>query len=293
MATTLHFTKGQGTGNDFVLFADPDGRLDLTPAQIADICDRHFGVGADGVIRAVRSRHLPEGAESLAEDEGAEWFMDYYNADGSVAEMCGNGIRVYVRFLIESGLAELADGDTLPIGTRGGGRDEQRNLTGFQVDLGRWALSGGEPLVRARELPVARPGLGLDVGNPHVVVALADEEELDAADLTYIPHLDPAPSEGANVEFVVPREPLVKDGIGRIRMRVHERGSGETLSCGTGAAAAALATRYWAGDGAPNNWRVDVPGGTVGVRMFPTEDGEHVALSGPAELVFEGELELN
>jgi diaminopimelate epimerase len=276
-----------------VLFADPDGRVDLSPTQIADICDRHFGVGADGVIRAVRSRHLPEGAEALAEDEGAEWFMDYYNADGSVAEMCGNGIRVYVRFLLESGLAELADGDTLPIGTRGGVRDVQRNLTGFQVDLGRWSLSGGEPLVRARELPVARPGLGLDVGNPHVVVALADEEELDAADLTYIPHLDPAPADGANVEFVVPREPLVKDGIGRIRMRVHERGSGETLSCGTGAAAAALATRYWAGSGAPNSWRVDVPGGTVGVRMFPTEDGEHVALSGPAELVFEGVLELS
>ncbi len=292
MAITLHFTKGQGTGNDFVLFADPDGRVNLTPGQIADICDRHFGVGADGVIRAVRSRHLPEGAEALAEDDGAEWFMDYYNADGSVAEMCGNGIRVYVRFLIESGLVELADGDTLPIGTRGGVRDVQRNLSGFQVDLGRWSLSGGEPLVRARELPVARPGLGLDVGNPHVVVALADEDELDAADLTYIPHLDPAPDEGANVEFVVPHEPLVKDGIGRIRMRVHERGSGETLSCGTGAAAAALATRYWAGAGAPNTWRVDVPGGTVGVRMFPTEDGEHVALSGPAELVFEGDLEL-
>ncbi len=293
MATTLHFTKGHGTGNDFVLFADPDGQIGLTPAQIADICDRHFGVGADGIIRAVRSRHLPEGAEALAEDEGAEWFMDYHNADGSVAEMCGNGIRVYVRFLVESGLAELADGDTLPIGTRGGVRDVQRNLTGFQVDLGRWSLSGGEPLVRARELPVARPGLGVDVGNPHVVVALADEDELDAADLTYIPHLDPAPAAGANVEFVVPREPLVKDGIGRIRMRVHERGSGETLSCGTGAAAAALATRYWAGDGAPNSWRVDVPGGTVGVRMFPTEDGEHVALSGPAELVFEGDLELS
>ena len=293
MPTTLHFTKGHGTGNDFVLFADPDGQIGLTPAQIADICDRHFGVGADGIIRAVRSRHLPEGAEALAEDEGAEWFMDYHNADGSVAEMCGNGIRVYVRFLVESGLAELADGDTLPIGTRGGVRDVQRNLTGFQVDLGRWSLSGGEPLVRARELPVARPGLGVDVGNPHVVVALADEDELDAADLTYIPHLDPAPAAGANVEFVVPREPLVKDGIGRIRMRVHERGSGETLSCGTGAAAAALATRYWAGDGAPNSWRVDVPGGTVGVRMFPTEDGEHVALSGPAELVFEGDLELS
>lgn len=289
---TLHFTKGQGTGNDFVLYSDPDGRLPLSASQVAAICDRHFGIGADGIIRAVRSTHLPEGAQALAEDEDAEWFMDYYNADGSVAEMCGNGIRVYVRYLLESGLAELADGDTLPIGTRSGVRDVQRNLTGFQVDLGRWALDGGEPLVRAKELPVARPGLGLDLGNPHVVVAVADDSELEAADLNYIPHIEPQPENGANVEFVVPREPLVSDGIGRIRMRVHERGSGETLSCGTGAAAAALAVRYWAGEGAPDQWRVEVPGGTVGVRMFPTEDGEHVALSGPAELVYTGTIEL-
>ena len=289
---TLHFTKGQGTGNDFVLYSDPDGRQPLTPQQIAAICDRHFGIGADGVIRAVRSTHLPEGAEALAEDDGAEWFMDYYNADGSVAEMCGNGIRVYVRYLLASGLAELADGDTLPIGTRSGVRDVQRNLTGFQVDLGRWSLDGGEPLVRAKELPVARPGLGIDMGNPHVVVAVADESELEAADLSYIPRIEPEPQDGANVEFVVPHDPLVRDGIGRIRMRVHERGSGETLSCGTGAAAAALAVRHWAGSGAPDQWRVEVPGGTVGVRMFPTEDGEHVALSGPAELVYTGTLEL-
>ena len=289
---TLHFTKGQGTGNDFVLYSDPDGRQPLTPQQIAAICDRHFGIGADGVIRAVRSTHLPEGAEALAEDDGAEWFMDYYNADGSVAEMCGNGIRVYVRYLLASGLAQLADGDTLPIGTRSGVRDVQRNLTGFQVDLGRWSLDGGEPLVRAKELPVARPGLGIDMGNPHVVVAVADESELEAADLSYIPHIEPEPEDGANVEFVVPQEPLVRDGVGRIRMRVHERGSGETLSCGTGAAAAALAVRHWAGEGAPDQWRVEVPGGTVGVRMFPTEDGEHVALSGPAELVYTGTLEL-
>jgi diaminopimelate epimerase len=166
----------------------------------------------------------------------------------------------------------------------------QRNLTGFQVDLGRWKLDGGEPLVRARELPVARPGLGINIGNPHVVVALADEDELDSADLGYIPQLDPVPEGGANVEFVVPGEPLVKDGVGHIRMRVHERGSGETLSCGTGAAAAALATRYWAGDGAPNQWRVELPGGTLGVRMWAAEDGEHVSLSGPAELVYDGEL---
>ena len=293
MATTIHFTKGQGTGNDFVIFADPDGDVNLTPVQIASICDRHFGVGADGVIRAIRSRNLPEGSAALAEDEAAEWFMDYHNADGTPSEMCGNGIRVFARFLIDAGLATLSDGETLPIGTRSGVRDVQRNLRGFQVDLGRWSLDGGEPLVRAKELPVARPGLGINVGNPHVVVALADEAELDTADLTFIPQLEPSPEDGANIEFVVPRDPLVKDGVGQIRMRVHERGSGETLSCGTGAVAAALATRYWAGSGAPNQWRVDVPGGTLGVRMFAAEDGEHVALSGPADLVFEGDLEVD
>ena len=290
MSTTLHFTKGHGTGNDFVLFADPEGAIDLSAAQMAAIADRHFGVGGDGILRAVRSAHIPEGAEALAEDDSAEWFMDYHNSDGSVSEMCGNGIRVFTRFLLDNGLVELGHGETLAIGTRGGVRDVQRNLSGFQVDLGRWALDGGEPLVRAKNLDIARPGLGINVGNPHVVVALASEDELDAADLTYIPQLDPEPEAGANVEFVVPADPMIRDGVGYIRMRVHERGSGETLSCGTGAAAAALATRHWAGAGAPNQWKVEVPGGTVGVRMFPTEDGEHVALSGPAELVYSGEL---
>jgi diaminopimelate epimerase len=284
----LHFTKGHGTGNDFVLFADPDGRIDLDAEQLRFLCDRHFGIGADGVIRAVRSAALPDGAAALAEDEAAEWFMDYHNSDGSVSEMCGNGIRVYARFLIENGLAELSPGETLSIGTRGGVRDVTRSATGYQVDLGRWSLEGGEPLVRARDLKVARPGLGISVGNPHVVVALSSEEELESADLSWIPVLDPEPEVGANVEFVVPMEPLVADGVGSIRMRVHERGSGETLSCGTGAVAAALATRHWAGADAPNQWRVEVPGGSLGVRMWPAEDGEHVSLSGPAELVYDG-----
>jgi diaminopimelate epimerase len=290
VTTTIHFTKGQGTGNDFVLFADPDGEIDLTVDQIAAICDRHFGIGADGILRAVKSDKIPEGAAALAEDEAAEWFMDYRNADGSIAEMCGNGIRVFAKYLIDHGHTTLEDGNTLAVGTRGGVRDVQRNKSGFQADLGRWRLDGTEPTVRARNLAVPRPGLGINVGNPHVVVALASDEELDSADLTYIPILDPEPSEGANVEFVVPLEPLVKDGVGRIRMRVHERGSGETLSCGTGAVAAALATRHWAGAGAPNQWSVQVAGGTVGVRMFPAEDGEHVSLSGPAELVYSGDL---
>jgi diaminopimelate epimerase len=180
----------------------------------------------------------------------------------------------------------------VPIGTRAGVRDVQRSGSGFQVDLGRWALDGGEPLVRAKDLQVARPGLGIDVGNPHVVVALSSEEELAQADLAFVPQLDPEPAGGVNVELVVPADPLVVDGVGHITMRVHERGSGETLSCGTGAVAAALATRHWAGEAAPHQWRVQVPGGVLGVRMFPTEDGEHVGLSGPAELVFDGVVAL-
>ncbi|MDH6533150.1 diaminopimelate epimerase [Aurantimicrobium minutum] len=304
MAFSLHFTKGHGTGNDFVLYSDPEGELPLTPSQIAALCDRHFGIGADGLIRAVKSSKLnrkhepgqivddPAGAHALAEDSAAEWFMDYYNSDGSLSEMCGNGIRVYAKYLLETGLASINPGETLPIGTRAGVRDLTAQGTQFQVDMGRWSFEGGEPVVKVEGVPVARPGIGISVGNPHVVAAFADDGELDAANLSTAPRLEPVLPDGANVELVVPRDPLVKDGVGHIRMRVHERGSGETLSCGTGVVAAALATRHWAGEGAPHNWRVDVPGGTLAVRMFPTEEGEHVALSGPAELVYTGTVEI-
>jgi diaminopimelate epimerase len=288
---TLTFTKGQGTGNDFILFTDPEGEVQLSPEQIRFLCDRCFGIGADGVIRAVRSRALPEGAEVLAEEPQAEWFMDYWNADGTPAEMCGNGVRVYVHYLLAEGLAAPERRETLPIGTRAGVKDVLAGVSGYTVDLGRWRLSP-ELLVAAHGLEVARPGIGIDLGNPHAVVAIAHQGELAGLDLARAPVLDPAPDFGANVEFVVPEDPLVKDGVGRIRMRVYERGVGETLSCGTGAAAAALAFRHWGGEGMPNHWSVDVPGGRLGVRMFPTEEGEHVSLSGQAELVFRGEIAL-
>lgn len=274
-----------------MLFADPEGAIELGAGQLAALADRHFGVGGDGVIRAVRSANLPEGAAALDEDPAAEWFMDYHNADGSPAEMCGNGIRVYGAYLIAEGLLDLAPGETVPIGTRGGVRQLSRTEDGFEVDLGPFAIAG-EAMVSARRLEVDRPGLAVGVGNPHVVVALADDDELEALDLGEAPVVTPAPPDGANVEFVVPADPLISGGVGRIRMRVHERGSGETLSCGTGAAAAALATRSWAGQGAPDVWRVHVPGGEVGVRVEQTPDGPHVFLSGPADLVFDGALEL-
>lgn len=288
MPHILPFTKGHGTGNDFVIIADPDGSLQLSDDQVAVLCDRRFGIGADGTLRVVRSEALPEGAST----PDAEWFMDYRNADGSAAEMCGNGIRVYVRYLLDAGLASLAPGESLLIGTRAGTKAVTLSDLGFEVDLGIYRVDDSDVLVRARGLGPARPGVGIDVGNPHVVVALPSHDDLDGLDLTVQPVLEPVPTHGANVEFVVPA-PLrptdaSQESVGEIRMRVFERGVGETLSCGTGVAAAALAVRHWAGPGGPDRWIVEVPGGVLGVRMV----AGRVLLSGPATLVYSGQVSL-
>ncbi|MEY2900596.1 MAG: hypothetical protein RL247_762 [Actinomycetota bacterium] len=283
----LTITKGHGTGNDFVLFVDPDDSYALSEADYRWLADRHVGVGSDGVIRAAHTASSPEVAHLLETEPDAVWFMDYRNRDGSSAEMCGNGVRVFVEFLRQEGLVVLEPGTTLPIATRAGIVDVTQSATGYyQADMGRWSLTGVDPLVIARGLQVPRPSLAITVPNPHVVVALASKEELEQLDLSVAPGLDPEPPAGANVEFVHPSDPLVVDGVGVIHMRVFERGVGETQSCGTGALAAALATRAWAGESAPHHWKVHVPGGVLAVRMFPTEEGEHVSLAGPAELVF-------
>ena len=293
MTRALKFTKGHGTGNDFVLFRDRDGAIDLTDAEYAFLADRNFGVGSNGVIRAVRSENLPEGRPLLADDPDAEWFMDYRNSDGSTAEMCGNGIRVFVAYLMAEGLVDLKQGDRIAIGTRAGVKDVQVASNGsFRVDLGRWKLGDGVVAPKSAEIAlngVAGPheSICISVGNPHVVT-FVDDETLAGINVAQTPKITQPFTTDVNLEFVAPLDPLVEDGIGRIRMRVHERGVGWTLSCGTGAAAAALATRHREGPGAPSNWRVDVPGGSLGVQIFPTEDGEHVSLSGPAELVFSG-----
>ncbi len=284
---TITVTKGHGTANDFVLIRDPEDALDLSPAQYRQLANRHRGVGGDGVIRAAHTASSPEVSHLLEVEPEAQWFMDYRNADGSVSEMYGNGIRVFVDYLLAEGLVTLEPGGTLPIATRAGVVDVTKSPSGhYQADMGRWSLTGVDPIVKARGLEVPRPSLAITCPNPHVVVALASMQELEELDLSSRPSLDPEPAQGANIEFVVPADPLMVDGIGHIRMRVFERGVGETQSCGTGAIAAALATRHWAGDQAPHHWKVEVPGGVVGVRMFPTEEGEHVSLSGPAELVF-------
>jgi diaminopimelate epimerase len=274
------FSKGHGTGNDFVLIADPDGAQPLTDERVRSLADRRFGIGGDGVIRAVRAGATGDAVLDAA--PAGTWAMDYWNADGTLSEMCGNGVRVFVRFLLESQLVELADGEGIDIATRAGTKRVERRGPLFAADLGPFEL-GDDRLVAAAGLDVDRPGLDVSTGNPHVVVALASDAELEALDLHAAPTLDPAPASGANVEFVVPG--AIADGVGSIRMRVHERGSGETLSCGTGAVAAAMATRHWSGDAA-DRWIVDVPGGRLEVEV---DERGHAWLTGPAELVFRGE----
>lgn len=295
----LRFTKGHGTGNDFVLVEDQRGDIELAPDHVRVLTDRHLGIGGDGLIRVVRSQELLEGRDLLETTPDAEWFMDYRNGDGSIAEMCGNGVRVFVHYLAERGLVQLAEDGAVTIGTRAGARTVRRTAHGYAIDMGPWSYideelaleRAADSLVLAAGLQDPRPALSISMGNPHTVVALAEDMELDGLDLHQVPNVDPAPPHGTNVEFVVPAEPLVQDGVGRLRMRVHERGVGETQSCGTGACAAAAAVRAWAGDAGSDQWIVDVPGGAVGVEFVPGPDGaEHVVLSGPAELVFDGQM---
>ncbi len=305
MTRPLAVTKGHGTRNDFVLLDDRDGALDLDADLVRALADRRAGLGGDGVIRLVGTHRLPEGAESLTEDPRARWFMDYRNADGSLAQMCGNGVRVVARFAERLGLWDGTG--VFALGTRAGVRYVRRatDPTGadedwYAVDMGPWHLPGGDAAAGAGAdaevvvagLEPARPALRVDVGNPHTVLALADLAELAAADLTGAPRVSPVPPDGTNVELVVALgEESTPDGlVGVVRMRVHERGVGETLSCGTGACAAAMAVRTWAGAGAPDAWLVHVPGGIVRVRVLP--EGR-VELAGPAALVATATVDLD
>ncbi len=296
----LEVTKGHGTQNDFVLIDDRRDDVDLSAELVRALTDRRSGVGGDGVIRLAPSTSLPEGEAVLAEDPSATWFMDYRNADGSAAEMCGNGIRVFVRFLERLGLVD-AGAAAVAVGTRAGVRRVRREPNGwYAVDMGRWSFPGGESAVargfdaevRVAGLDVDRPALRVDVGNPHTVLALPGLAELAAAELVHAPTVSPTPERGTNVELVVPLGEA-SDGrggtVGRVRMRVHERGVGETRSCGTGACAAALAVRSWGGPTAPDSWLVDVPGGTVRVRMLGSGT---VELAGPAVLVATAQVDL-
>lgn len=268
----IRFIKGHGTGNDFIIIPDLDGVLELSEADVRFLCDRRFGLGGDGVLRVVRTARMPD----LADDLGAgEYFMDYRNADGSIAEMCGNGARVFVRYLDATGL--ITDPETV-IATRGGVR--WTRINGDQsvtIDMGPVSRADGAVQVSAAGATwAAQP---VHVPNPHAVAFVSDLDE--AGPLHQAPAVSPADvfPDGVNVEFVVDRGP------GHIAMRVHERGVGETLSCGTGACAAAWAAAHRASSPWSGPMLVDLPGGQLRVEEQP--DG-HLWLTGPADLVARG-----
>ncbi|RSS90102.1 diaminopimelate epimerase [Streptomyces sp. WAC02707] len=280
MSTRIAFLKGHGTENDFVIVPDPENALDLPPAAAAALCDRRAGIGGDGLLHVVRSAAHPEAAHMAAE---AEWFMDYRNGDGSVAEMCGNGVRVFARYLQRAGHA--VEGD-LAVATRGGVKTVHLAKNGdVTVGMGRALLPEGDVEVSVGER--SWPARNVNMGNPHAVTFVADLDH--AGDLYTAPPFRPATAypDGVNVEFVVDRGPR------HVAMRVHERGSGETRSCGTGACAVAVATARRDGvdpavTGTPVTYTVDVPGGTLVITEHP--DGE-IEMTGPAVIVAEGEFD--
>ncbi len=281
---TLAFSKGHGTENDFILLFDEPGVIDLSPALICALCDRRAGIGADGVLRAVRAGAIPEGAEFPPDS----WFMDYRNADGSTAEMCGNGARVFAAFLEMEAGEDFAGG--VRIATRAGVRLVSALGGGrYSVGMGRWTIPGEGKSDATVSIPGLgdRPAVTVNTGNPHTVVAVDDVADLEAADLNRAPTVSPIPPEGTNVEVIT----LEVSGVGRrgsLRMRVYERGVGETRSCGTGACAAVIAARAWEGSGAPMEWDVRVPGGLLTVRI----DGDETILEGPGVLVADGIIDL-
>ena len=263
MTNQMTATYGHGTENDFVILFDPEGQCDVTAEQVAAICNRTTGIGADGFIRIIK--------------RDTKWFMDYRNADGSIAEMCGNGIRVMARYLVVNG--HQPEG-IFAIDTRAGVKHLRVPMTGdISVNMGQVTDEMEEVSVTQNSHDWA--GLNISVGNPHAVIFVDDLEQVGS--LENAPVVQPRASypEGVNVEFVqiLPNQ--------EARMRVHERGSGETRSCGTGTCAVALAATIHSGGKLPSRWTIYPPGG----RLIVDIDGHsNATLIGPAELIREVEV---
>jgi diaminopimelate epimerase len=256
-------TYGHGTHNDFVLLFDPEDQIQISSEQVARICDRATGVGSDGFIRMTKP--------------GGKWFMDYRNQDGSIAEMCGNGIRVMARYLVERG--HQGEG-IFAINTRAGMKylavpaDED-----ISVNMGNVSEVYDDVTVRIGEMSWS--AIHVDVGNPHAVVFVDDLGSI--GDLKEAPEVDGDYPDGVNVEFVKFLE------SGELAMRVYERGVGETQSCGTGTCAVALAASIHQGKKLPARWVINPPGG----RLIVDIDGHNNAtLIGPAVLVKDIEVDV-
>ena len=263
MSSSLVGTYGHGTENDFVIVFDPEDKNNLSSKQTAAICNRSTGIGADGLIRIIK--------------RDGKWFMDYRNADGSLAEMCGNGIRVMARYLVERGHHPAG---IFSIITRDGAKYLSVPESGdISVNMGQVQIIDGE--ITAANNGKVWSGYNVNVGNPHAVVFV--ESINDVGDLKHPPVVRPKETypEGVNVEFVE----FLSDE--ELKMRVHERGSGETRSCGTGTCAVALAASMKRGMKLPARWVINPPGGRLVVEIDPHSNA---TLTGPAVLLQEHDL---
>ncbi len=276
----MRFAKYQGIGNDFIMFADLDDRLELTPELVRKLCNRRFGIGADGVIRVAPG------------DDAADFFMDYVNSDGSVGEMCGNGIRCLALFARDKGLTESNE---VAVATRAGLKTVQI------LERDRVRVDMGPPIFEATEIPVHWGGDPLhakveladgiieaacvSLGNPHVVIFV--DQPASAPVTTTGPLIEKHPMfpRMTNVEFAH------VDSPDRVTMSVWERGSGETLACGTGACAVAVVARLLASTN--EQVTITLPGGELEVEWRGSRsDPQPVFMTGPTEKAFEGDIEL-
>lgn len=278
------FAKYHGIGNDFVMFADPEDQLDLDATTVARLCDRRFGVGGDGVIRVAPGR------------SGGDLFMDYVNSDGSLGEMCGNGIRCLAVFARDQGLTSARQ---IKVDTRAGMRVVEL------LEDGRVRAEMGPPIFAPADIPIVAEGpnalevkvdpgpdfvtfqvAAVSMGNPHAVIFVDDVSAVNVRSLgPAIETSDAFPSK-TNVEFVQVHSPE------RIEMRVWERGSGETLACGTGACASMVVTKLLRGGAARQT--VSLPGGDLDVEWDGSlEEESPVFMTGPVAKSFTGDLDLD
>ena len=290
--------KAHATGNDFVVYLDEDGTHEPTADEVRFLCDRHFGIGGDGLIRLAHPQSVSDVNERQIADcaaGDADWFMDYRNADGSLAEMCGNGTRAITLFAQRQGIADQPGGKPFHLGTRAGVKvlTSLGDVPGlgkdvFQVEMGAWKrgdVDGYEVTIPGTS--GSARGTFVDMGNPHVVAVLEDAfaslPNVEDLDLATKPVVAPEIPSDQNVEFVRIDEQSEGDDAGEATMRVNERGCGETLSCGTGLCATAITLRAKTGI---DHWTITVRGGTL--RVDVTD--EDVKLTGSATIV--GKIEL-
>ena len=290
--------KAHATGNDFVVYLDEDGTHEPTADEVRFLCDRHFGIGGDGLIRLAHPQAVSDVNERQIADcaaGDADWFMDYRNADGSLAEMCGNGTRAITLFAQRQGIADQPGGKPFHLGTRAGVKvlTSLGDVPGlgkdvFQVEMGAWKrgdVDGYEVTIPGTS--GSARGTFVDMGNPHVVAVLEDAfaslPNVEDRDLVTKPVVAPEIPSDQNVEFVRIDEQSEGDDAGEATMRVNERGCGETLSCGTGLCATAITLRAKSGI---DHWTITVRGGTL--RVDVTD--EDVKLTGSATIV--GKIEL-